>query len=101
MKRKGGSTRMDIHTSKDAEEWRTTTEKAALEKSKPRHPHFMTSSYIEVPDLPTEENLQGFDIHDKLGYPGEFPFTRGIHPTMYRSWLWTMRQCAGFGTAAE
>src|SRR5438128_11323715 len=92
---------MDIHRSKDAEEWRNTTEKPALEKSKPRHPQFMTSSYIEVPDLSTEENLQGFDTHDKLGYAGEFPFTRGIHPTMYRSRLWTMRQYAGFGTAEE
>jgi methylmalonyl-CoA mutase, N-terminal domain len=92
---------MDIHTSQNAEEWRNTTEKDALEKSKPRHPQFVTSSYIEVPDLATEENLQGFDTHDKLGYPGEFPFTRGIHPTMYRSRLWTMRQYAGFGTAEE
>src|SRR5947209_11290259 len=98
---KGGPRRMDTHTSQNAEEWRNTTEKAALEKSKPRHPQFMTSSYIEVPDLPTEENLQGFDTHEKLGYPGEFPFTRGIHPTMYRSRLWTMRQYAGFGTAEE
>src|SRR3954464_12448988 len=37
----------------------------------------------------------------ELGFPGEFPFTRGIHPSMYRSRLWTMRQYAGFGTAAE
>src|SRR5438552_18434445 len=101
MTAKGGPIRMDIHTSKDAEEWRNTTEKPALEKSKPRHPQFMTSSYIEVPDLTTEENLQGFDTHDKLGYPGEFPFTRGVHPTMYRSRLWTMRQYAGFGSAPE
>ncbi len=46
-------------------------------------------------------DLQGFDPDVELGYPGEFPFTRGIQPTMYRGRLWTMRQYAGFGTAAE
>ncbi len=51
--------------------------------------------------MPTEEYLHDFDTHNKLGYPGEFPFTRGIHPGMYRSRLWTMRQYAGFATAEE
>ncbi len=46
-------------------------------------------------------DLGGFDVDRDLGYPGEFPFTRGIQPTMYRGRLWTMRQYAGFGTAAE
>ncbi|MDP2914425.1 MAG: methylmalonyl-CoA mutase family protein [Candidatus Aminicenantes bacterium] len=49
----------------------------------------------------TEEDLKDFDVAGKLGRPGEFPFTRGIHPTMYRGRLWTMRQYAGFGTARE
>jgi methylmalonyl-CoA mutase, N-terminal domain len=49
----------------------------------------------------TPENLAGWDVASELGSPGEFPFTRGIHPTMYRGRLWTMRQYAGFGTAAE
>ncbi len=49
----------------------------------------------------TPENLAGWDAASELGLPGEFPFTRGIHPTMYRGRLWTMRQYAGFGTAAE
>ncbi|MGH9383222.1 MAG: acyl-CoA mutase large subunit family protein [Vicinamibacterales bacterium] len=52
--------------------------------------------YYAVP-----EDLADFDIEQDLGYPGEFPFTRGIQPTMYRGRLWTMRQYAGFGTAAE
>ncbi|HEU5411823.1 MAG TPA: methylmalonyl-CoA mutase family protein [Candidatus Acidoferrales bacterium] len=47
------------------------------------------------------ESLSGFDPERELGFPGSFPFTRGIYPTMYRGRLWTMRQYAGFGTAAE
>jgi len=49
----------------------------------------------------TPDDLAGWDPASALGFPGEFPFTRGIHPTMYRGRLWTMRQYAGFGTAAE
>src|SRR6266849_3638544 len=69
---------MDQHMSKKTEEWRETT----------LH-------------LAKEEDLCGFDAHKQLGYPGEFPFTRGVQPTMYRSRFWTMRQYAGFGTAEE
>ena len=46
-------------------------------------------------------DLPGFDADRDVGYPGEFPFTRGIQPTMYRGRLWTMRQYAGFGTATQ
>jgi methylmalonyl-CoA mutase N-terminal domain/subunit len=49
----------------------------------------------------TPETLHGWDADSELGFPGTFPFTRGIQPTMYRGRLWTMRQYAGFGTAAE
>ena len=49
----------------------------------------------------TPEDLAGFDPERDLGYPGEFPFTRGVYPTMYRGRLWTMRQYAGFGSAIE
>ena len=52
-------------------------------------------------DALTPDDLAGWDPASKLGFPGEFPFTRGIQPTMYRGRLWTMRQYAGFGTAAE
>src|SRR5215472_9140547 len=92
---------MNLHQSKDADEWRHTTAYKAKEKAVERKPHFATSSGIEIPDLATEEDLADFDTHAQLGYPGEFPFTRGIHPGMYRSRLWTMRQYAGFGTAEE
>src|SRR3954470_21128341 len=49
----------------------------------------------------TPDSLPGWDTVSALGEPGQFPFTRGIHPTMYRGRVWTMRQYAGFGTAAE
>ncbi len=91
----------ELHISKNVEEWRETTARSAKEKAAQRKQQFETSSGIEVPDLATQEDLQGFDPHTMLGYPGEFPFTRGIHPGMYRSRFWTMRQYAGFSTAEE
>ena len=92
---------MELHVSKSADEWRNTTARKAKEKTAERKQQFMTSSDIEVPDLTTEEDLTDLDMQAKLGYPGEFPFTRGIHPGMYRSHLWTMRQYAGFARAEE
>ena len=92
---------MELHTSKNSREWRETTAREAKQKTKERQQKFVTSSDIEVPELVAEEELKDFDTHAELGYPGEFPFTRGIHPGMYRSRLWTMRQYAGFATAEE
>ena len=92
---------MELHESTSADEWRNTTARKAKEKTAERQQQFVTSSDIEVPDLTTEEDLIDFDMHAKSGYPGEFPFTRGIHPGMYRSRLWTMRQYAGFASAEE
>src|SRR5690242_3437146 len=66
-----------------------------------RKERFTTLSGLPVDRLYTEENLANWDSESALGYPGEFPFTRGIYPTMYRGRLWTMRQYAGFGTAIE
>jgi methylmalonyl-CoA mutase N-terminal domain/subunit len=66
-----------------------------------RKERFTTLSGLPVDRLYTEENLANWDPESALGYPGEFPFTRGIYPTMYRGRLWTMRQYAGFGTAIE
>ena len=62
---------------------------------------FLTGSFEEVPRLLTPAHLEGWDYLDRLGYPGGMPFTRGVQPTMYRGRLWTMRQYAGFATAAE
>jgi methylmalonyl-CoA mutase, N-terminal domain len=66
-----------------------------------RREKFTTLSGLPVDRLYTEENLAGWDAESALGYPGEFPFTRGIYPTMYRGRFWTMRQYAGFGTSIE
>jgi methylmalonyl-CoA mutase N-terminal domain/subunit len=94
---------MDQHQSENAAAWRATTAHAARQKTSERQPEFMTSpgSDIEIPDLCTAEDLQDNKDQNTPGYPGEFPYTRGIHPGMYRSRLWTMRQYAGFGTAEE
>ena len=92
---------MELHESNNIGEWRDTTARHAKEKSAERQSQFTTSSHIPVPDLSTAEEMPDFDVHTQLGYPGEFPFTRGIHPAMYRSHLWTMRQYAGFASAEE
>ncbi|HVB75435.1 MAG TPA: methylmalonyl-CoA mutase family protein [Ktedonobacteraceae bacterium] len=92
---------MEPHTSKNGGEWRETTARETKQKARERQDKFVTSSDIEIPDLLSEEDMQGFDSHEQLGYPGEFPFTRGVQPTMYRSRFWTMRQYAGFATAEE
>ncbi|PYX09068.1 MAG: methylmalonyl-CoA mutase [Acidobacteria bacterium] len=69
------------------------------EKTKPADPQ--TSSKIPVRPLYTPDDSDGDDLQTRVGYPGEYPFTRGIQPTMYRGRLWTMRQYAGMGGAEE
>jgi methylmalonyl-CoA mutase N-terminal domain/subunit len=66
-----------------------------------RKEKFTTLSGLPIERLYTKQNLAGWNPEDALGYPGEFPFTRGIYPTMYRGRFWTMRQYAGFGSAIE
>jgi methylmalonyl-CoA mutase, N-terminal domain len=68
-----------------------------------QQPLLGTHSHVtdDVRNFFDPENLGGWDPSQELGYPGAFPFTRGIQPTMFRGRLWTMRQYAGFGTAAE
>src|SRR5438445_599574 len=58
-------------------------------------------SGVPIEALYTPESVADFDPETDLGYPGQFPFTRGVHASMYRSRLWTMRQFAGFGTARQ
>src|SRR6516164_231977 len=60
-----------------------------------------TVSSVPIEPLYTPESLNGFDPDADLGYPGQYPYTRGVHATMYRSRLWTMRQFAGFGTPRQ
>jgi methylmalonyl-CoA mutase N-terminal domain/subunit len=69
--------------------------------AKERKPQFTSLSGLPIDRLYTEENLAHWDPESSLGYPGESPYTRGIYPSMYRGRLWTMRQYAGFGSAAE
>jgi len=64
-------------------------------------PDPQTSSHIDIHPLYTPADLDGFDYDRQLGYPGQFPFTRGVQSSMYRGRLWTMRQYAGFGDAEE
>jgi methylmalonyl-CoA mutase N-terminal domain/subunit len=82
-------------------EWEEGTLKRTLEKSPERKSKFITTSSKEVGRLYTPTDLKDFDYLEKLGFPGDYPFTRGVHRTMYRGRLWTMRQFAGFGTAEE
>jgi len=75
--------------------------KSPAKERKERRQRFTTPSGLPLERVYTEESLRGGDPEDVLGYPGEFPYTRGIYPSMYRGRLWTMRQYAGFGSAAE
>jgi methylmalonyl-CoA mutase N-terminal domain/subunit len=81
--------------------WRATARAKALASTPERRERFVTSSGIEIADLYTPADVAGLDEARDLGRPGEYPFTRGVQPTMYRGRFWTMRQYAGFATAAE
>ena len=81
--------------------WRETLRAKALGSAPERRDPFETSSGIVIRDLYTPADTAGLDEDRDLGHPGEYPFTRGVQPTMYRSRFWTMRQYAGFATAEE
>ena len=81
--------------------WRETLRAKARNAAPERRERFETSSGIEVRDLYTPADIARLDEDRDLGRPGEYPFTRGVQPTMYRSRFWTMRQYAGFATAEE
>ncbi len=83
------------------EAWRSGPRADAVRLAPERRTRFETTSGIEIADLYTPADVAGIDDERDLGRPGEYPFTRGVQPTMYRSRLWTMRQYAGFQTAAE
>jgi methylmalonyl-CoA mutase N-terminal domain/subunit len=83
------------------ERWRELVRARALLAAPERRDRFETSSGIPIRDLYTSADIAGLDEDRDLGRPGEFPFTRGVQPTMYRSRFWTMRQYAGFATAEE
>jgi methylmalonyl-CoA mutase N-terminal domain/subunit len=86
---------------KTKQEWRETTLAPALKRAAERQEKFETSSGVEIDTVYTPEDLVNFDYIRDLGYPGEYPFTRGVQANMYRGRIWTIRQYAGFGTAEE
>ena len=83
------------------QEWRDTTLAPALKRAAERQDRFETSSGVEIDTVYTQEDLPDFDYIRDLGFPGEYPFTRGVQPNMYRGRIWTIRQYSGFGTAEE
>lgn len=85
----------------EREKWHSTHVQKSISKFPERKKQFKTSSDIEIKNIYTPEDFSGQDYLEKVGFPGEYPYTRGVQPTMYRGKFWTMRQYAGFGTAEE
>jgi methylmalonyl-CoA mutase N-terminal domain/subunit len=83
---------------REKQRWEAETVAKSFDKL-PEKAEFSTSSDISVNRLYTPADVSDFDYVRRLGFPGEYPFTRGVYPTMYRARLWTMRQYAGFGSA--
>jgi len=81
--------------------WIESMYKKSTEKTPEREKEFITGSFFPVKPLYTPLDQSNEDYNEHIGFPGQYPFTRGIQPTMYRSRFWTMRQYAGFGTAKE
>ena len=81
--------------------WEDETLKPALRESPERQEKFTTLSGVPIQRLYTPADLAKFDYSQDLGDPGEYPYTRGIHPTMYRGRIWTMRQFSGFGSPED
>lgn len=78
-------------------EWR----REKYQSQRERRDNFQSLSFRKQPELVTSETIGDFDEAEQLGFPGEFPFTRGVQPSMYRGRLWTMRQFAGFGSPED
>ncbi|MFQ6082469.1 MAG: methylmalonyl-CoA mutase [Candidatus Aminicenantia bacterium] len=88
-------------SNQNKEKWEKEVLAPSLKKQKEKKEKFITSSHIEIKRLYTQEDIPDFNYHFDLGYPGSYPYTRGVQATMYRGKLWTMRQYAGFATAKE
>jgi methylmalonyl-CoA mutase, N-terminal domain len=85
----------------ERERWEQTTLPNWIKQSKERKGEFKNTSDIPIKRLYTPEDIKSMEYLRDLGFPGEYPFLRGVHATMYRGRLWTMRQFAGFGTAKQ
>jgi len=83
------------------ERWEAETLSPTLERQPERKPHFQTVSLAEINQLYDPSDVAQVDFNHDVAYPGEFPYTRGIHASGYRGKLWTMRQFAGFGTPEQ
>ncbi len=83
------------------DQWRKEKYEPTKESFGERKEEFTTDSGIPVHPLYTPEETEDINYLDDISFPGQFPYTRGVYPTMYRSKMWTMRQYAGFGTAQE
>ena len=92
---------MDSDHQKAYEKWKKEILEPALAKHPERREEFITTSSQKVDRLYTPLDTAHIDFPQDISYPGEFPYTRGIHSTMYRGRLWTMRMFAGFGSAGE
>jgi methylmalonyl-CoA mutase N-terminal domain/subunit len=89
------------HLKREKARWERQTLGAAVSRLRERKPVFENVSRIEIQRIYTPEDLRDFDYMRDLGFPGEFPYTRGVHASMYRGRLWTMRLFAGYGTAED
>jgi methylmalonyl-CoA mutase N-terminal domain/subunit len=89
------------HPSSREQQWEEQTLKPALRKFPERQESFTTLSGVPINRLYTDADLAGIDYSRDLADPGEFPYTRGIHSTMYRGKIWTMRQFSGFGSPED
>jgi len=87
--------------SNNKQEWNEGTFEPIKKRFGERRDRFETDSGIEVDTVYTPEDLKSFDYADALGYPGEYPYTRGVQPNMYRGRVWTMRQYSGFASPEE
>lgn len=85
----------------DTNDWIDNTWKPIVEKRKERRESFSTTSNIEIDPIYGPDQNPSRDFNTDIGYPGQYPFTRGVQPTMYRGRLWTMRQYSGFASAHE
>jgi len=92
--------KLDQQKEKD-KSWNENKVERVLDKFPERKRQFVTGSNLNVKRLYTPANVEALDYENDLGYPGQYPFTRGVQPTMYRGKFWTMRQYAGFATAEE
>ena len=87
--------------SKTKHEWQDKTRQPGLKRLPERPADFTTISGVPIEPLYSAEDLPPGHTEEKVGFPGEYPYTRGIHPSLYRGKLWTMRQFSGFGTPEE